>query len=203
MPSDGWLRRRAHVAAQIEQAALDLCTDRPPDDVTVDEIAQAAGISRRTFFRYFRTRGDVFGALPLRHTEYLCAQAARRPAHETVMQAFIAAADEGGDEFEDDLLRQWAETVVPSLPIDGWSINAIEDAYAAVVAQREQLPSDDPRVRIWADALASVSRLAFESWMVQGGSRTKILAESWKVLAQLQGPGTHLKVTLPRGGSAG
>jgi AcrR family transcriptional regulator len=187
--SDGWRRHRAHVASQIERAAVELCTDRSPDDVTVEEIARRAGISERTFFRYFRTRGDVFGALPLRHTEYLCEHAALRPANESVMEAFIAAAFEGGDEFEDDLFRQWAQAVYALLPIDGWSRARVEDAFAKVIAQRERLQDDDPRVRIWAAALLGASGWSFRRWMEIGGSRTKILAEAFETLAEFNNPG--------------
>jgi AcrR family transcriptional regulator len=186
--SAGWVRRRAHVQSQIERAALELCSGRSPDGITVDEIARAAGISQRTFFRYFPTRGDVFAALPLRHTEYLCAHAAERPADEGVLEAFTAAAAEGGDEFEDDLLRQWAQTVGSSLPIEGWSSDSIVDAYAQVIAQREDLPADDPRVGVWAAALAGASAAAFEDWMDRGGSRTEILADAWEILAQMNRP---------------
>jgi AcrR family transcriptional regulator len=183
--SEGWLRRRAQVASEIERVALDLCNDRPPADVSVEEIARAAGISPRTFFRYFRTRGDVFAALPLRHTEYLCRNATARPGDESVMQAFIAAAAVGGDEFEDDMLRHWGEAVMPALPIDSWSTSQLEDAYAHVITRRERWRADDPRTRIWAAALTSTSAWAFQQWMERGGSRTKILAEAWQILAQL------------------
>ncbi|MFI5053101.1 MAG: hypothetical protein ACHQDE_01965, partial [Acidimicrobiia bacterium] len=61
-------------------------------------------------------------------------------------------------------------------------------AYASVIAEREGLPLDDPRVRIWAAALRSVSEWAFGRWMLIGGSRTRILAEAWNVLAQLNDP---------------
>jgi AcrR family transcriptional regulator len=182
--SDGWLRRRAQIVSEIERVALDLCNDRPPAEVGVDEIARAAGISQRTFFRYFRTRGDVFAALPLRHTEHLCRSAAARPRDESVLQAFIGAA-EGGDEFEDDLLRHWAEAVLPALPIDSWSPAQLADAFAEVIIERERLAGDDPVVRIWAAALTTTASWAFEEWMVRGGSRTRILADAWKILAQL------------------
>jgi AcrR family transcriptional regulator len=187
--SQGWLRRRAQVASSIERAALDLCADRAPDDVTVEEIARAAGFSQRTFFRYFRTRDDVFAALPLRHTQYQCAQAAMRPETETVLEAFIAAAEERDDEFEDNLIRHWAESVLPSLPVDTWSRGHLADTYAKAIAEREHLTEDDPRVQIWAGAVASASALAFREWMERGGSRTAFIAAAWKTLAQLPGRG--------------
>src|SRR4051812_1705569 len=42
--------------ARVERAALDLFTVRGFENVTSDEVADLAGISRRTFFRYFATK---------------------------------------------------------------------------------------------------------------------------------------------------
>ena len=39
--------------------ALDLFEAKGYETTTVDEIAEAAGISRRTFFRQFRAKEDV------------------------------------------------------------------------------------------------------------------------------------------------
>jgi mycofactocin system transcriptional regulator len=44
---------------ELEQVALELFVDRGFEATTVDDIATAAGISRRTFFRYFPSKNDV------------------------------------------------------------------------------------------------------------------------------------------------
>ena len=52
-------RTRRAVQSEISAAAMSLFTRRGFDDVTIDEIAAASGISRRSFFRYFATKEDI------------------------------------------------------------------------------------------------------------------------------------------------
>jgi mycofactocin system transcriptional regulator len=57
MPAPG--RRRVTSRAELEQAAFGLFEDKGFDETTVDDIATAAGIGRRTFFRYFPSKNDI------------------------------------------------------------------------------------------------------------------------------------------------
>ncbi|WP_438854490.1 TetR/AcrR family transcriptional regulator [Agromyces sp. M3QZ16-3] len=49
-------RTTAETTAAIERAAIDLVTEHGYDEVTVDMICDAAGISQRTFFNHFKTK---------------------------------------------------------------------------------------------------------------------------------------------------
>lgn len=53
-------QRRAQVRAKLADAALVRFRAQGYAETTVDEIARDAGVSRRTFFRYFPTKEDVF-----------------------------------------------------------------------------------------------------------------------------------------------
>ncbi|KAA9161633.1 TetR family transcriptional regulator [Amycolatopsis acidicola] len=49
---------RRKLRHSLTVAAIDLFLDQGYDATTVDEIASAAGVGRRTFFRYFRSKED-------------------------------------------------------------------------------------------------------------------------------------------------
>ncbi|NBE54909.1 TetR family transcriptional regulator [Streptomyces boluensis] len=52
-------RKRQLVADELSEAALQLLAQKGFDGVTIDEIAATAGVSKRTFFRYFASKEDV------------------------------------------------------------------------------------------------------------------------------------------------
>ena len=77
------LRRRE----QITEAALRLFAERGFDGVTIDEIADAADVSRRTFFRYFARKEDVILAWKQQMADELRAALAERPEREPPLDA--------------------------------------------------------------------------------------------------------------------
>ena len=83
------LRDRKKLATRrtLRQAALRLVADRGLDRVTVEDIAEEAGVSTRTFFNYFPTKEAVlFGADPARF-ESLRTRVLDRPAKEDALTA--------------------------------------------------------------------------------------------------------------------
>lgn len=50
---------RAELRRDLVAAAIELFRTRGYDDTTIDDIAAAAGVGRRTFFRYFRSKEDA------------------------------------------------------------------------------------------------------------------------------------------------
>lgn len=54
-----WERSRRAAYAEISGIAMRLFLDQGFEQTTIDQIAAAAGISRRSFFRYFGTKEDV------------------------------------------------------------------------------------------------------------------------------------------------
>src|SRR6266700_923334 len=52
-------RWQPNARGRLEQAALELYTERGFDQTTVAEIAERAGLTERTFFRYFADKREV------------------------------------------------------------------------------------------------------------------------------------------------
>lgn len=69
---------RTHVVA----VGIDLFTEHGFDAVTIDQLAEAAGISRRTFHRYFSAKEDVVVGDPTRLGELVRNALDSRPANE-------------------------------------------------------------------------------------------------------------------------
>lgn len=56
-------RKRRETSKRIEEASIRLFLQRGYGETTIDEIADAAGISRRTFFHYFKSKDDIMLAM--------------------------------------------------------------------------------------------------------------------------------------------
>ena len=75
-------RKRQLVSDELAEAALRLLARQGFEETTVDELAAAAGVSRRTFFRYFASKEDVVISSVVVLCEQIIAEVEARPAAE-------------------------------------------------------------------------------------------------------------------------
>ncbi len=95
-PSSGQTLReisRDAVRARITEIALDLFAERGFEQVTVEQIAAEAGMSARTFHRYFPAKEDVVIGDPARGGEFVRDVLAGRPQDEPVWDSLRIAFD--------------------------------------------------------------------------------------------------------------
>jgi AcrR family transcriptional regulator len=184
--SEGWENRRERIARHIERTALELIATEGPENVTVERIAVSAGISNRTFFRYFSTRDDVISALPQRLVEDLCLRVAARPESESVLEAFTAAVRSAQDApIDEGLVLVWGQAR------RHWPVEAPRGgmiaAYQRVIAERIGAPVEDLRVEVMAVAIANVMWVVFLRWLASDGAEPliTILEKSVIALAEL------------------
>jgi AcrR family transcriptional regulator len=90
-------RKQDFVRGAIWDAAIDLFVDKGFDETTVDDIAAAAGVSRRSFFRYFASKGDLMGQGIVEYgtalSELIGACPPATPAMDVVHRTVVAIAE--------------------------------------------------------------------------------------------------------------
>lgn len=84
-------RTRDAVRAQIREQALALFVEKGFEETTIEDIAEAVGISTRSFFRYFPTKEDVVTGDPAEVGSIIRDALAMRPADEPPFRAMRAA----------------------------------------------------------------------------------------------------------------
>lgn len=96
MGSVGGLRERKKLATRqaLHQAAMELAMEQGLDRLTVEAIADAATVSRRTFSNYFASKEEALLYGDRNWTQRLLDMVRNRPASELPWRALTAAADE-------------------------------------------------------------------------------------------------------------
>ncbi len=84
-------QRRISVTARLERCALVLFLEHGIDSVAVDDIAGAAGISRRTFYRYFESPIDIIRTVICRSMDRWTQKVRETPATQPILESFRAA----------------------------------------------------------------------------------------------------------------
>ncbi len=94
----------------LRSAALRLVSERGLHGVTVEDITDAAGVSKRTFFNYFSCKEDALVGPGRELGEHIADELARRPAHESTLDALHAVLGEiaGAAERSPERLADWA-----------------------------------------------------------------------------------------------
>ena len=169
---------REETRARIESAALDLFTAQGFEQVTIDEIAEAAGISRRTFFRHVGAKADAvwgdFDAHVLRLEAMLVsASGGQLDAAQPVLASICAAYVEVNDYAEGDLpmLRQRMRLILTEPALQAHSqlrYTAIDRVVAAHVARRTGVVPDSLVPRLVATSTRAAATTAFEVWLADG-----------------------------------
>jgi len=156
--------------ARVERAALDLFTRRGFENVTTDEVADAAGISRRTFFRYYGTKADAvwgdFTAHAARLEALLAAGDPARPVLRSVCAAYVEVNDYADAELP--LLRERMRLILtePALLAHSQVRYAEVDRVVAghVAARAGELPTALVP-RLVATTTRAAATTAFEAWL--------------------------------------
>jgi AcrR family transcriptional regulator len=139
------------------------------EETTMDDIAAAAGVSRRTLFRYFPSKPAlVWGGMePVveRMRAVLDAAGDTESVRDVLARAFTESLDLGAHRIEATRRRLRLMASHPPLVAFGIaSLAADRDVLCGFLARRLDLPVDGLRVHVLADALTSANFSALLWW---------------------------------------
>ncbi|TDC35452.1 TetR/AcrR family transcriptional regulator [Kribbella albertanoniae] len=184
-------RRREQTRVEIAVEASRLFIERGPANTSVDDIAAAAGISRRTFWHYFSTKEEAVAPVLLRSLNRTADAFERRPVGETLLEALGGALAElsgtdldvaevvgivGLTREEPALRRVWLQAT-----------SDLEGRIAIAIANRTGSGSLRLEVRVQAAMIVAAVRITAEEYAWHGEEyreQLSIVQETLRLVAE-------------------
>lgn len=193
---EGLRERRRHTTREaLERAALRLFARDGFDATTVEAIAAEAGVSPRTFFRYFAAKDEVLA--PQRELRQADLRRAVLAVDDTAvgdLDVALAALAQIAATFEAEretmLLRRMAAVTSPMLRGRlGDVLRSWEHALGAALAERRGVPPDDLQAQVCATAAIALWQYAVQRWLADDGVDEDLAGHLRAALAALRRPG--------------
>jgi mycofactocin system transcriptional regulator len=160
---------------EIEQAAFRLFAERGFEATTLDDIARAVGVSRRTLFRYFDSKNDIpWGQFDRTLADFralLDDMPADLPLHEAVFRGVVAF-----NEFPDDAEpphRDRMRLILETPALQAHSVLRYREWRQVIcdyVARRRGLSPDDVLPQLVGHVSLALALTAYERWLALPGS---------------------------------
>jgi AcrR family transcriptional regulator len=171
-------RKKRETRAMLSWAAIRLTVERGLDNVRVEDIAEAAGVSPRTFNNYFSSKGEAIVSRHLDRCLRLAEELRRRPADEplweSIKQAALKQLDPGPEVIAHPVPdhQQWVAGIrlmvaEPAIQGEFLRIGAIAEAeIAAAIAERTGTDvKHDLYPQLVAAAVVAASNAVTQHWL--------------------------------------
>ena len=152
---------------------MELYVERGFEQTTVAEIAERAGLTSRTFFRYFADKREVLFAGSTSLQEALVVALEGAPDSASPMEAVAAALDAAatflgeGREFS----RKRQAVIAANAELRERELIKLASLSAALADALRRRGVADPNASLAAEAGVVVFRVAFERWVTDPGKR--------------------------------
>jgi AcrR family transcriptional regulator len=164
-------RKQDFVRGAIWDAAVDLFIAKGFDRTTVDDIARAAGVSKRSFFRYFSSKSDLMGQGIITYgtmiTEAIRASARSATPFEVMRQTVGQVAVTAAAHPRVRKIAQIACTSVAAREAQLSRVADVEDRVAEAYRSRWRMATNDLTPRLLAELTLSVLDVTFREWLKQ------------------------------------
>jgi len=166
-------RRRSTTPEHITDVALELFTAQGFAEVSVDDVAQAAGIARRTLFRYYASKNAILWGdfdTHLAHLQELLDEVDRVDPKVRMGEALRGAllAFNTFDECETVRHRQRMRVILETAELQAYSMTMYagwREVMAGFVAHRLSVKTTDPLPQTVAWTMLAVALSAYEHWL--------------------------------------
>ncbi len=169
-------RKKTETRAALSTAALRLALEKGADNVRVDEIAEAANVSPRTYNNYFASREQaIVAGITASRALHVSAALRSRPADEPLVESIIFAFAEQYREPPTEALALITST--PSLReayLD--STSSMEPPIVDVISERTG--KDPLGAEVLAAAVSAAARIAVQRWVDQRPSGLVVVSET-------------------------
>ncbi len=174
-------RKKSQVRLSIVAAALRQFDQRGFAETTVDDIAAAADVSRRTFFRYFPSKEDVYLVDPERKLALIRSELRARRDVEPILQAIRRALAAIARDYasDADLVRLQYRVALrePHLAAHGFMYQVRWESVLAEAVAKDicEGPETGARARVVAHVAVGAARDAVAAWL-DGGCTADLVA---------------------------
>lgn len=179
--------------ASIERAAFALFEEQGFDETTMEQIAEAVGVGRRTLFRYFPSKNDIpwgqFDDSLRNFAEHLAGVPATVPVAEAVHRCVVAFNDFDAESLPQHRIRMRLILETPALQAHSALRYA---AWRAViedfVARRLGVGTDEIVPRLAGHVSLALAVTSYEQWLLEPASElTDILEVAMRQLRSYLG----------------
>jgi AcrR family transcriptional regulator len=166
-------RWEPNAQGRLEQAALELYSERGFEQTTVAEIARRAGLTERTFFRHFADKREVLFGGAAQLQDFLVSALASAPDSAAPIDAVAAALETAAallqERYESARLRQ--AVIAANAELQERETVKLATLSAALAGMLRQRGVKEPAASLTADAGIAVFRVAFEAWISDPAQR--------------------------------
>lgn len=173
-------RKKLQTRTAIVTAALELFEQQGFEATTIEDIAAAADISPRTFFRYFESKQDVVMAHTNDKGDDLGTRVEARPAHEGPVEALrqtILAQLSALVAADDTVLREM-RVMMSSPELRAMALDHFhehQEQLAAALAVRMNQPPDALGPHVLAGVFSTAVWAAVDRWVAEGADRDRLV----------------------------
>jgi AcrR family transcriptional regulator len=162
-------RWEPNARGRLEQAALELFVERGFEQTTVVEIAQRAGLTERTFFRYFADKREVLFAGAGALQDFLVRAVAQAPGSAKPLDAIASALEAAATLFAErgDYPQRRQAVIAANAELQERELIKLATLAAAMAGALRERGIPEPAASLAAEAGIAVFRIAFERWTAE------------------------------------